>query len=451
MGLFDGSKKQKEAEITRLQQDLAKSQSYAQSLEQRIQQNRTQAAQTRTHAHINELSRLQAALQGLRDEKTTLQDNLNVSREGWNDASKTAEELSTAVAGRDEQITMLQGVLSRITGMELWASTGDAQAADLVEVVKAQSNKIQRLESMNKGQEKAIADCLRRLDVSDLYGADASALASRQLQDVNSKARKIKELETLVQNGATTLRLLTQQKDRVERDYEKMREEFEIQRETTSEEKTSLLERMSQAALKTKDLETTIFDIRRVLETEKKTRMECEEGLRSMMNKHHKEKKDWEESHTVYLRNSHDRLEEERESRREAERALEAKTAMVGQLQQQLQDSTTQLEAMTAELQQMTETNDQTRLTLNRARVELNNETRKARQAEQEKDTLGQQFGFVQQQCVVLQEKVTAAAREQVSSASQRRAWLGALPAEPPVGKSPQPLQLNHLTDLSRR
>jgi chromosome segregation ATPase len=536
MGLFDGKRKLKEAELARLGQDLVHANDHAKSLSQQIQQERAQRAQSISRVEVrykSEIVHIKARLKDVQDEKRTMQFDLDALCQGHRSIANEAEELVKIVSSRDEQIGNLQKALASLTSNEIHGSNQLIQDGHLMEVVNAQAAEIQKLEGQAEEKQRVLRQSRQSLD-------QLTAELDAKKQEINGHARRLQtqtsELENLTmlmvyqegqaadeksklekelmnqrESGQEALdRALLDHKQKLARTKEE-NEELQSMLERRMEDKNEVIDeldcRMRAMMENLKQIDIRMKDKHaHTIEHMTRERRQCEEvhasGFRDLLQRQEEEVaklRDSHENRVQAISHSHEQelieltrwhedthqkvseeircLEKEHESHimqlqaqneahiaklsgqhrdslnqlradlnqhhdaqivdlsskeEEFRRAVDEKSCTIAEVGQQLEEASAQVDAKTKELEELAETHGQTRLTLNRTRVELSNETRKARQMSQETERLSRQFEFVQQRCVVLQEKVTDAEREKDRRNADHRRSMSSIRTTPP-------------------
>ncbi|KAF1993726.1 hypothetical protein P154DRAFT_567801 [Amniculicola lignicola CBS 123094] len=352
MGLLGKSKKVKEneAEIARLRQELTNANTRfgtaaanSQSLKQRLDALQVQYT-GRESRRVNEL---QARVKDLQQEKQALQAS-NASLNKDLDVFRTKGQQRTLEVGtRDVAIQELQQALARVD-IQRFGTAANSEVADLLSIVHAQGAELQRLELSMQEKERILSS------------------------SANDSARKGRELAEL-----------QDQYTRVEKDFNRLRMEWQTCKEANDENQRKWTDTNRQ--------HKTLLDSTR--QAHRKELGEAWEQMRSVTS-------ELESLQATVVEKEYLVLAKQRE--------IEDGNNQNENLRQQIVDRDSQIARLQHSLDESNEILATARLNLNQTRNQLNIETRKARTVSQEKAERDKKIEFMQQQCVSMHLKLTA-------------------------------------------
>jgi chromosome segregation ATPase len=427
-------------EIRRLEDDLSHRERAVQDVLRRLRhatalREEAQEKIERQLEEINEKDHILDNIKGkLRDKELELNQRMVVVEESMRQlraASKTREDTRVETDRQAEELEIkTQQIVSLRESLE--------DKEKLCREMRAELYQYQAQVDELENETSAMGELRRRLQQKEEECADKDAQLTHYetiAQELASKTEEIahvrEELRNALQESETKGALLVQQKE-----------------QSQEEKRRALLARQDVLKLQRENQQLQVqLEKMHVKMTEEQTRGENENAkLKAIQQRLADEEHRWEQGRRAYESELHQSRQKLRQTellevelvQKSAE--LHQRQTAIGELENAMQELmtlienetreageqftslNTTIEAKTRELEAQTEASYETRLALNRARNELNNETRKARLAAQAQATTSRQMEYVQQQCAVLQEKLTDLQRgaEEQSNARER-------------------------------
>jgi chromosome segregation ATPase len=380
MGLFSGkqSKKEKDAEIARLQQELSdnnrkldNAEAYAQSLEQQNADVQQRGA-IRVSQLDNEMVGWKNRFQDLEEEKQTLLEDL-------------------------------KGLRTKLARLDLTTFTpvnGDILASDLQSVVEAQRHELRSLEETLQEREISLANSIQQLVRLTEERENIRDQLRRQGEDFESKSQRLGELEQKLNEKE---RILEQQNAlfaQRQRELAEVKRRLNRQHELTAQKEEKIQKISCEAAEVEKALRVQHEEAKsEVAAVQKAMRQSQERAQREITEVHKAMRQSQVQANrelSLALVSHEEQLNRER---KDFSDKLQTQLTAINEKESRIAE-------LEREVQETAESVNTTRLALNQTRNELTIERRKVQQASQESADKSRQLEYVQQQCASLNDKL---------------------------------------------